>query len=889
MLRSVGPTLISKRHVREWLIDEPTEFVIGPYRLIVHPSNCVMANVVHSENLLEQASRICKDPPAANKLSSTQSIALPSQENPSHVAPATIEAFDATAAARLDAIEKLLESLKQSLEKMQSSIGLDAKSSSESIVQSVTMEIDEFGKRLFTDLNKQLSSQSDVQESFLAGIADQLSGRFGAIDEQLNRFYESSTIQTSTLNELLVQATAEQQQIEARFQDLLTHRNDLMDAVQILRTEILQAGGPSSQWNQPIQTNDTPLVVDSGLTQNHLADAQTGLINPEFAEHPEYFESGLASTEFEDAPANPAHSSDAASPVYAISDDQLAHSLELAQVQIQELNLQLRKLERERDASEQRIASLSESWQINQEPLNQPLESNPYPASSVGAEHSPELPSGVMYESDSLGGYEAMPSADEPIRRSVVEEHVDTSKEPELEPHEAPKSQGRELPAWYKQDEPEPFPANDELEQSAAYSSNDANSPESPISHSTPDLSSYYEAKSPSETKEQTAPGYDDNSFLDSSTSSASDQDDSKQGDESSDLDSISDRLKRMLADAKQRRSPTSNRQNTSQSWSQQFNTPPAEIASEDILSDIKTERPEYRESPLYNDVRRSEATVEAIAGSMLQAAEPPLNDHSSIIGQGDEAVHRRNQEFEDSQATYANEPMVQDAPGQGAPNSVAGKTPSVGEELEEAEEESIEDYMQKLLNRVRGEAENSDPTAQAKIQATVAPPPNNPTSTSKPRSRVAASMGLEMEESLPPVSERLSEELFVPRQQAPEQRNDLAALRELANTNARRAISRSDIRKTNSAFFLKLGVTALAVFSAVALFLFNGFALNAPFAGMVAAIVVALLWGFDCVNHFKRLKNVGLNQATPAETAAGQSIRVGNSEEESGWRPTPA
>ena len=137
------------------------------------------------------------------------------------------------------------------------------------------------------------------------------------------------------------------------------------------------------------------------------------------------------------------------------------------------------------------------------------------------------------------------------------------------------------------------------------------------------------------------------------------------------------------------------------------------------------------------------------------------------------------------------------------------------------------------------------------------------------------------------PKVEKLSEELFVPRQQAPEHRNDLAALRELANTNARRAISRSDIRRTNSAFFVKMGVTGLAVTSAVALFLFNGFSLNAPFAGMVSAIVVAGLWGHDCVNHFKLLKNgAGMHRATAAETAAGQSIRLSSSEE-NGWRPS--
>jgi len=150
--------------------------------------------------------------------------------------------------------------------------------------------------------------------------------------------------------------------------------------------------------------------------------------------------------------------------------------------------------------------------------------------------------------------------------------------------------------------------------------------------------------------------------------------------------------------------------------------------------------------------------------------------------------------------------------------------------------------------------------------------------------------MGLDMNdlETVPKV-EKLSEELFVPRQQAPEKRNDLHALRELANTNARRAINRSDIQRINAAFIVKLGITCLAVTSAVALFLLNGFHLNPIFFGMVSAIVVAGLWGYDCANHFRRLKNGnGMQKTTAAETAAGQFILVSSSEE-TGWRPTEA
>ncbi len=897
LLRSVGPTLISKRHVREWLIDESTEIVIGQSRLIVHPSNCILANVVHAENLVEQASRLCKDQPPVSVVAPPQSIARPTQENPLLVTPSRNEPLDATAAARLDTIEKLLESVKLSLDKMQASIGLEAKSSSESIVQSVSMEIDEFGKRLFTDLNKQLSNQTDVQESLLTGIADQFSGRFGAIDEQLNRFYETSTIQTSTLNELRAQASAEQQQIETRFQDLLSHRNELMDAVQILRTEILLANSPERNLGLPAQTNYTPLVVDSGYTQNQSTEDQTGLIQPD------YLASTAPNTDYEYIQANSVYSPDAQSPVHSITDEQLAHSLELAQVQIQELNLQLRNLEMERDAAEQRVASLSESWQINQEQLSQPFESNPYPESEPSVELSPEEPSGVSYETPSLRTFEEFPLADERVENTIDETGYFTpSQEPEVEQHEEPKFQSRELPDWYKQEEPEQFIANEGLAESTQYSSNYVSSQDSSFSFSTPNLSSYSDVDYPSDTNEPFVHENPSISLPGAISSSENDQVDSNLGDYNSNLenlDSISDRLQRMLADADQRRAPTnsSSRPRTSQSWSHKFNTPSAEIASEDVSVVGKTEHPQYLDAPQYHDARRSEPFDEAISGSIVQPSEQPYNDNSAKIGQRADALLRSDEDFEDSRATYPDEPI-----GQDLRHSVSGKKPSVGMEpvepqLEQAskpdqqteEEESIEAYMQRLLNRVRGEAEKSPAATQPKTPAALATAPTVQPTPSKPRSRVAASMGLEMEESLPTVADRLSEELFVPRQQAPEQRNDLAALRELANTNARRAITRSDIRRTNSAFYLKLGVTALAVFSAVSLFIFNGFTLNAPFAGMVAAIVVALLWGFDCINHFRRLKNVGLNQATPAETAAGQSIRVGNSDDESGWRPTPA
>ena len=57
LLRSLGPTLISNRAVREWLIDESTEIMIGKSRLVVHPTIGLVATLVPSNRLVDQANR----------------------------------------------------------------------------------------------------------------------------------------------------------------------------------------------------------------------------------------------------------------------------------------------------------------------------------------------------------------------------------------------------------------------------------------------------------------------------------------------------------------------------------------------------------------------------------------------------------------------------------------------------------------------------------------------------------------------------------------------------------------------------------------------------------------------------------------------------------------
>ena len=194
---------------------------------------------------------------------------------------------------------------------------------------------------------------------------------------------------------------------------------------------------------------------------------------------------------------------------------------------------------------------------------------------------------------------------------------------------------------------------------------------------------------------------------------------------------------------------------------------------------------------------------------------------------------------------------------------------------------------MQRLLHRVRG-------TDNLPADQPTLPPTKTSTAarTEGPAaSRIVPSVGVVSSDvvSTPLVAEPLTNETFVPRQQAPEHRDELDALRELANSNARRALSRSDNRRINSAFFFKLGVTGVAVFSAVAILLLNGLVLNMSFVGMIAAVVVSFLWGYDCLTHFKQLRSDGqqIRDSTP-RTASMNAIQIGSNDgSEDRWRPS--
>jgi hypothetical protein len=104
----------------------------------------------------------------------------------------------------------------------------------------------------------------------------------------------------------------------------------------------------------------------------------------------------------------------------------------------------------------------------------------------------------------------------------------------------------------------------------------------------------------------------------------------------------------------------------------------------------------------------------------------------------------------------------------------------------------------------------------------------------------------------------------FTPRQQAPELQHDLSAMRELANSTARKAIATSDSKRRFSEFFFKTCVAAIGILGGVLLLVLNGFRPNMALVGSISGFIVGGLWGYDALVQWKQL--------TPNTTAANNA-----------------
>ena len=183
----------------------------------------------------------------------------------------------------------------------------------------------------------------------------------------------------------------------------------------------------------------------------------------------------------------------------------------------------------------------------------------------------------------------------------------------------------------------------------------------------------------------------------------------------------------------------------------------------------------------------------------------------------------------------------------------------------EEIREESIEDYMTRLLQRVKGSSDAGPTTIKSSASTLKSRETATSPATVDTQQPMADSPVTNVETSAAQATEVKSIE-FTPRQAPPENAANLAALRNLANDTARQALHNSNRKKTEMVLVGKIAIAVLGFGGGMLLLVLNGFRANVAMIGMIASFVVCLLWGYEAVVQFKQLQASKVREASDNE-----------------------
>jgi hypothetical protein len=242
-------------------------------------------------------------------------------------------------------------------------------------------------------------------------------------------------------------------------------------------------------------------------------------------------------------------------------------------------------------------------------------------------------------------------------------------------------------------------------------------------------------------------------------------------------------------------------------------------------LADLPETAPTDDYTPTLHLPRREQVNVESVS-----ADPPPSSSAAEVLARIGLAPHWESDEAPppaepaDGELPYTPTVRVSAIPGQPAPPAPAPHPVHAAPGSEE-EGESIEEYIARLLQRVRGEEPGGTSTLSINttrpapsatvpasslhrtVPAAPASLPSSPT-VSTPPGGLAAILGGPAKPAAEPHAPIRPED-FVPRSQAPERTDRLAAMRDLANVSARSAIDR---------YALTRGLTTLATKAAMSI-----------------------------------------------------------------------
>ena len=185
-------------------------------------------------------------------------------------------------------------------------------------------------------------------------------------------------------------------------------------------------------------------------------------------------------------------------------------------------------------------------------------------------------------------------------------------------------------------------------------------------------------------------------------------------------------------------------------------------------------------------------------------------------------------------------------------------QTPPQAEPAEDSEdEESIDDYMARLLDRMR--EKNGEDTVR---MPAAKPAPARPV-VQQPQEKPQAA-DIKPVEQTPPRPR--------PQRSIEESRNELRAMRELANLSAQSAITRHTQESLKQNVFSKATVSLVALISAGTLMLCADGIHTLTFYSGLFALVIAMVWGYQFAASGGSLVSTG---STPKQQNAPDASEV--------------
>ncbi|WDQ19254.1 FHA domain-containing protein [Rhodopirellula sp. P2] len=276
-------------------------------------------------------------------------------------------------------------------------------------------------------------------------------------------------------------------------------------------------------------------------------------------------------------------------------------------------------------------------------------------------------------------------------------------------------------------------------------------------------------------------------------------------------------------------------------------------IRREDDMADTGTQmwdgQTDYA-AKLDSDVAQLEPANLEETGEVAEPHQPELEAPSTQAYSWDQPESDESfdvaEEFESTLAEVEIEPAGIELPSTEEPTTET----VVASDSDEPDDDSIEAYMNRLLQRVQKQSGTDSEPETPKPAKTVAKP-------------VVSQLPVaEIIESEPETTTPVDPDApLIPRSQAPERNSNLSAMRELANESARSAVERSAKSQTHSS-----RVQAMVKFMQAAVAIICGIAAVAFVAqGMlkIVAAVAALLIAVICVKEGLTLLSVARNRST--------------------------